>query len=96
MFDNIYLSGQPVKTVYLNAQVTVLWDTGSVALIQFGKEVGYVSSDTLRQNPQATQPMEEGSGSSHSSSSGNKDNSGNSGGATGGSTSEGGWTPPVL
>lgn len=94
LYDNIYLSGQPVKQVYLNAQVTVLWDTGSVALIQFGKDTGYVSSSTLRQTPQPTQPMEDNSNSSGSTS-GNKNNSGSSG-TTGGSTSEGGWTPPVL
>lgn len=89
LFDNIYLSGQPVKTVYLNAQVTVLWDTGFVSLIQFGQEVGYVSSVTLRQTPQATQPAEDSSGSSHTGSS-----SGNSGN-TGGRPSEDGWTPTI-
>ena len=103
LYDNIHLAGQPAKTVYLNAKVTVLWDAGSVSLIQFGKEQGYVSSGTLRQTPQPTQPpADSGSGSS---SSGSKDNSsgsssdsgGSTGGTTpGGSTSEGGWTPPVL
>lgn len=90
LFDNPNLSGQPVKTVYLNAQVTVLWDTGFVSLIQFGQEVGYVSSVTLRQTPQATQPAEDSSGSSHSGSS-----SGSSGGTTGGRPSEDGWTPTI-
>lgn len=80
LYDNYLLTGKPVKQVYGNTALTVLWTAGDVSVIRVGGTIGYASTDTLRTTRIPTQqPRDEGGSDS-------------SGGATGGNE----WTPPAL
>ena len=83
LYDNFTLSGKERKPIYGNTAVKVLWDTGTVAYIQAGDDLGFAPSGTLRTTRLPAPSAEDsGGGSSHSSSS---------------SSSGGGdWTPPKL
>lgn len=82
LYDNFTLSGKELKPLYGNTAVKVLWDTGDVAYIQAGDDVGFVPSDTLRTTRIPAASTEDSGGGSSSSSS---------------SSSGGGqWTPPKL
>lgn len=82
LYDNFTLSGKERKPIYGNTAVKVLWDTGTVAYIQAGEDLGFAPSGTLRTTRLPAPSTEDsGGGSSHSSSS---------------SSGGGDWTPPKL
>ena len=82
LYDNFTLSGKERKPLYGNTAVKVLWDTGTVAYIQAGEDLGFAPSGTLRTTRLPAPSTEDsGGGSSHSSSS---------------SSGGGDWTPPKL
>ena len=81
-YDNYELRGEPVKQIYANKAITVLWQAGDVSLIRVGDDVGYISTETARATRIPTKKStDEGGGSS-----------GGSSGGGGGSE----WTPPAM
>ena len=81
-YDNYKLRGEPVKQIYANKAITVLWQAGDVSLIRVGDDVGYISTETARATRIPTKKStDEGGGSS-----------GGSSGGGGGSE----WTPPAM
>ena len=84
LYDNYEMRGDPVKQIYANKAITVLWQAGDVTLIRVGYDVGYISTATARTTRIPTQEKPEGGGGSSDGSSG--------GGGGGGSN----WTPPAL
>ena len=85
-YDNYELRGEPVKQIYANKAITVLWQAGDVTLIRVGDDVGYISTATARTTRIPTQKKQEDGGGSSDGSSG--------GGGGGGGGSE--WTPPAM
>ena len=83
LYDNIQLKGQPVKHVYGNTAIRVLWTAGEVSLIQAGELTGYASTETLRTTRLPVQQPQEGGG-------------GGGGGSSGGGSSAPEWTPAAL
>lgn len=47
LYDNPLLKGQPLRQVYANTPVTVLWTAGAVSVIRVGDTIGYAATDTL-------------------------------------------------
>ena len=86
LYDNYELRGEPVKQIYANKAITVLWQAGDVTLIRVGDDVGYISTATARTTRIPTQKKQEDGGGSSDGSSG--------GGGGGGGGSE--WTPPAM
>lgn len=83
LYDNYELRGEPVKQIYANKAITVLWQAGDVSLIRVGDDVGYISTETARTTRIPTQKTQEDGG----------------GGSSGGSSGGGGggqWTPPAM
>ena len=82
LYDNYEMRGDPVKQIYANKAITVLWQAGDVSLIRVGDDVGYISTETARATRIPTKKStDEGGGSS-----------GGSSGGGGGSE----WTPPAM
>ena len=82
-YDNYELRGEPVKQIYANKAITVLWQAGDVSLIRVGDDVGYISTATARTTRiPVKKSTDEGGG-------------GSSGGASGGGGG-GQWTPPAM
>ena len=83
LYDNYEMRGDPVKQIYANKAITVLWQAGDVSLIRVGDDVGYISTATARTTriPVKKSTDEGGGGSS----------GGSSGGGGGGQ-----WTPPAM
>lgn len=82
LYDNYEMWGEPVKQIYANKAITVLWQAGDVSLIRVGDDVGYISTETARATRIPTKKStDEGGGSS-----------GGSSGGGGGSE----WTPPAM
>ena len=86
LYDNYEMRGDPVKQIYANKAITVLWQAGDVTLIRVGDDVGYISTATARTTRIPTQKKQEDGGGSSDGSSG--------GGGGGGGGSE--WTPPAM
>ena len=86
LYDNYEMRGDPVKQIYANQAITVLWQAGDVTLIRVGDDVGYISTATARTTRIPTQKKQEDGGGSSDGSSG--------GGGGGGGGSE--WTPPAM
>ena len=83
LYDNYEMRGDPVKQIYANKAITVLWQAGDVSLIRVGDDVGYISTETARTTRIPTQKTQEDGG----------------GGSSGGSSGGGGggqWTPPAM
>lgn len=54
LYDNYLLRGQPIKQIYANSKLTVLWDNGEISLIQLidkNETIGFVASSTLQTTP---------------------------------------------
>lgn len=85
LYDNYEMRGDPVKQIYANKAITVLWQAGDVTLIRVGDDVGYISTATARTTRIPTQKKQEDGGGS---------SDGSSGGGGGGGGSE--WTPPAM
>ena len=79
------MRGDPVKQIYANKAITVLWQAGDVTLVRVGDDVGYISTATARTTRIPTQKKQEDGGGS---------SDGSSGGGGGGGGSE--WTPPAM
>lgn len=57
LYDNYLLRGEAVKTLVMNTKVNVLWDNGTVSLVQLEDEnntIGFVNSSELRTSPVPT------------------------------------------
>lgn len=84
LYDNYELCGKPVRQVYANKNITVLWNAGEVLLIRVGEELGYIHTNTARTTRIPKNNSGDGSG----------------GGSFGGGSSSGGggaqWTPPAM
>lgn len=61
VYTSPVLSGDAVKTLSVNKKLTVLWDTGTAALIQVDNDRYYAASSTLRDRPAAYSSSPEGS-----------------------------------
>ena len=85
LYDNYEMRGDPVKQIYANKAITVLWQAGDVTLVRVGDDVGYISTATARTTRIPTQKKQEDGGGS---------SDGSSGGGGGGGGSE--WTPPAM
>ena len=62
LFDNYVLQGDPVKKPGINTKLTVLWDGGSVYLVQTGETIGYVAAGTVRTTRMQTAAGGDGGG----------------------------------
>ena len=54
LYDNYLLRGKPIKQVYANTKLTILWDNGEVSLVQLNNKeqtIGFVPSSTLKTAP---------------------------------------------
>ena len=87
LYDNYEMRGDPVKQIYANKAITVLWQAGDVTLIRVGDDVGYISTATARTTRIPVQKQQEDSGGGSSGGS-----SGGDGGGGGGSE----WTQPDM
>lgn len=87
LYDNYQLRGKAVKTLSLNTKLNVLWDNGTVSLVQLedaNGTIGFVRSSLLRTSPAPT-------------SSGGDYSSGGSGSPViPGNSGSNDWTPPAL
>lgn len=65
LYDNYEMQGDPVKQLYANKAITVLWQAGDVTLIRVGDDIGYISTATARTTRiPAQKKQEDGGGSS--------------------------------
>lgn len=80
LYKDCTLSQKAEKTVYTNQALKVLWDTGTVALVQVENDRYFAPSSSLRQTPLVIAPAPD---------------AGSSGGGGGGGSSDL-WTPPVM
>ena len=54
LYDNYLLRGQPIKQIYPNTKLTVLWDNGEISLIQLSDKneiIGFVASASIQKTP---------------------------------------------